>query len=63
MTREELEQAFRDLGLGDEVVRKALADLSRSAASSRGPAYDTITAAHTSDAPKEPADAKLESGS
>lgn len=63
MTREELKQAFRDLGLEDEAVRKALADLSRPAASAHRPAYETITAAHTSDAVKEPIDAKLESGS
>jgi hypothetical protein len=63
MTREELEQAFRDLGLDDQAVRKALVDLSRPVASSHRPAYETITAAHTSDAVKEPEDAKLESGS
>jgi hypothetical protein len=63
MTRDEHEQAFRDLGLDDEAVRKALAALSRPAASSHRPVYETITAAHTSDAVKEPTDAKLESGS
>jgi hypothetical protein len=63
MTREELEQAFRDLGLSEAAARKALADLSRPVASSQRPAYETITAAHTSHAVKEPSDAELESGS
>lgn len=63
MTQEELKQAFRNLGLEDEAVRKALADLSRPPASAHRPAYETITAAHTNDAVKEPMDAKLESGS
>jgi len=63
MKDEELEQGFRDLRLDDPAVRKTLAELARPIRSSPGPAYDTITAAHTSDVSKKPPDAKLEPGS
>jgi len=63
MTSEELEQAFRELHLDDEEVRKSLADLSRQNALSHKPAYETFTASHTNDTLKVVANAELESGS
>jgi len=63
LTREEIEQGLRVLGLGDAKIREALSQLARITQPKPGPMYETITAGHTLLEAEGRSNAELESDS
>ena len=63
MSPEDIERAFRDLGLADDQIRLPLARLAVLSPKPPVPSVETVTAAHTATEVTTPAHAELERGS
>lgn len=63
MSPEDIERAFRDLGLGDDRTRLPLARLADLAPKPLVPSVEAVTTAHTATEVTTPAHAELERGS